>query len=202
MADFAVISEAILCRLERFSLRLTQFNLRILQSLLGFNCIRDGYSGSNLVKNALMPSKHGLPSHYAFSRLFRTMDTGPFAAALSRFASGWENAPEAGSVRQIAVYGKALLRAFPRASELAPRSSRLRISRIVFQKFCKSFSRQGSHCVSVGYATCCCRLRQQSSMIWSRRSASAAPPMPSGMKRSRSGPTSQTEIGWRIGRHA
>ena len=40
-------------RLERFSLRLTQFNLRILQSPLGFNRIRDGYSGSNLVKNAL-----------------------------------------------------------------------------------------------------------------------------------------------------
>ena len=39
--------------LERFSLRLTQFNLRILQSPLGFNRIRDGYSGSNLVKNAL-----------------------------------------------------------------------------------------------------------------------------------------------------
>ena len=42
--------------LERFLLRLTQFNLRILQSPLGINRIRDSYSGSNLVKNALMVS--------------------------------------------------------------------------------------------------------------------------------------------------
>ena len=31
---------------------------------------------------------HGPPSHDAFSRLFRRMDPDPFAAALSRFASG------------------------------------------------------------------------------------------------------------------
>ena len=39
--------------------------------------------------------KHGLPSHDAFSWLLHAMDPGPFAAALSRFASGREKAPEA-----------------------------------------------------------------------------------------------------------
>ena len=36
-----------------------------------------------------MRLEHGPPSHDAFSRLFRMMEPGPFAAALSRFASGW-----------------------------------------------------------------------------------------------------------------
>ena len=67
-----------------------------------------------------MRLEHGPPSHDAFSRLFRMMDPGPFAAALSRFASGWAKALEADGVRQIAVDGKALRRTFSRASELSP----------------------------------------------------------------------------------
>ena len=67
-----------------------------------------------------MRPEHGPPSHDAFSRLFRMMDPGPFAAALSRFASGWAKALEADGVRQIAVDGKALRRTFSRASELSP----------------------------------------------------------------------------------
>ena len=67
-----------------------------------------------------MRPEHGPPSHDAFSRLFRMMDPGPFAAALSRFASGWAKALEADGGRQIAVDGKALRRTFSRASELSP----------------------------------------------------------------------------------
>ena len=67
-----------------------------------------------------MRPEHGPPSHDAFSRLFRMMEPGPFAAALSRFASGWAKALEADGVRQIAVDGKALRRTFSRASELSP----------------------------------------------------------------------------------
>ena len=67
-----------------------------------------------------MRLEHGPPSHDAFSRLFRMMEPGPFAAALSRFASGWAKALEADGVRQIAVDGKALRRTFSRASELSP----------------------------------------------------------------------------------
>ena len=59
-----------------------------------------------------MGLEHGFPSHDAFSRLFRMMDQGPFAAALSRFASGWAKVLEAEGVRQIAVDGKALRRKF------------------------------------------------------------------------------------------
>ena len=67
-----------------------------------------------------MRLEHGPPSHDAFSRLFRMMDPGPFAAALSRFASGWAKALEADGVRQIAVDGKALRRTFSRAAKLSP----------------------------------------------------------------------------------
>ena len=67
-----------------------------------------------------MRLEHGPPSHDAFSRLFRMMEPGPFAAALSRFASGWAKALEADGVRQIAVDGKALRRTFSRAAKLSP----------------------------------------------------------------------------------
>ena len=50
-----------------------------------------------------MRLEHGLPSHDAFSRLFRMIDPDPFTAALSRFASGWAKVLEAEGVRQIAV---------------------------------------------------------------------------------------------------
>ena len=52
--------------LERFSLSLTRFNLRILQSPLGFKRIRDGYIGSNLVKNALGGYRAETPSIVGF----------------------------------------------------------------------------------------------------------------------------------------
>ena len=46
-----------------------------------------------------MRLEHGLPSHDAFSRLFRMMD--PFAAALSRFASGWAKVLEAEGISSV-----------------------------------------------------------------------------------------------------
>ena len=67
-----------------------------------------------------MRPEHGPPSHDAFSRLLRMLDPVPFAAALARFAADWAKALESEGVRQIAIDGKALRRAFSKASELSP----------------------------------------------------------------------------------
>ena len=64
--------------------------------------------------------KHGLPSHDSLSRLFRTMDSVPLAAALERFTAGWAKMLEEGSNQQIAIDGEALRRIYSQASELLP----------------------------------------------------------------------------------
>ena len=45
--------------------------------------------------------------HDAFSRLFRMIESEPFAKALSRFALDWARMLEAAGIRQVAVDGKA-----------------------------------------------------------------------------------------------
>ena len=66
-----------------------------------------------------MGLKHGLPSHDALSRLSRTIDSGPLAAALERFAAGWAKMLEEGGHQQIAIDDEALRRSFSHASELS-----------------------------------------------------------------------------------
>ena len=63
---------------------------------------------------------HGLPSHDSLSRLFRTMNSGPLAAALERFAAGWAKMLEEGGNQQIAIDDEALRRTYSQASELLP----------------------------------------------------------------------------------
>lgn len=67
-----------------------------------------------------MRLEHGLPSHDSLSRLFRTMDPVPLAAALERFAEGWAKALEDGGDRQIEIDGDALHSSFSSTAELSP----------------------------------------------------------------------------------
>ena len=82
------------------------FNEMLMIALLSSLC--GGQTGVDMADFAVlnerfmrgfMHPKHGLTRHVAFSRLFRMMDPGPFAVALSRFASGWAKALEAEGVR-------------------------------------------------------------------------------------------------------
>ena len=60
-----------------------------------------------------MRLEYGLPSHVAFSRLFRMLDPVPFAAV-------WAKELEAEGDRQVAIDGKVFRRTFSKASELSP----------------------------------------------------------------------------------
>ena len=67
-----------------------------------------------------MRLEYRLPSHDSFSRVFRRMDPEPFGMALAAFAKKWAKALEKDDVRQIAIDGKAVRRAFKDASERSP----------------------------------------------------------------------------------
>ena len=103
------------------------FHEMILLSLLsslcgGETCVdtADFAAANEGFLHRFMCLKHGLPSHDSLSRLFRTMDSAPLAAALERFAAGWTKMLEKGGNQQIAIDGEALRRTYSQASELLP----------------------------------------------------------------------------------
>ena len=76
--------------------------------------------GNEKFLRKFMRLEHGLPSHDSFSRVFRRMDPKSFGRALVAFAKKWAKALKKDGIRQIAIDGKAVRRAFKDASKRTP----------------------------------------------------------------------------------